>query len=112
MGKRCEEGREEGRLIAASLEHYEKALKMMWDLFPAKVGTHHSFSQSLHRFDSQDKIIVVEEDLILSPDFLYTLALLSDIFRKDETISAIQMWNPNCKHRRCSIATLTSISIL
>ncbi len=41
-------------------------------------------------------MIVIEEDLILSPDFLYTLALLSETFRKDETISAIQMWNPNC----------------
>jgi hypothetical protein len=40
---------------------------------------------------------VIEEDLILSPDFLYTLALLSETFRKDETISGIQMWNPNCK---------------
>ncbi len=44
-------------------------------------------------------MIVIEEDLILSPDFLYTFALLSEIFRKDETIGAIQMWNPNCKKR-------------
>jgi hypothetical protein len=42
-------------------------------------------------------VIVIEEDLILSPDFLYTLALLSETFRKDETINGIQMWNPNCK---------------
>ncbi len=41
-------------------------------------------------------MIVIEEDLILSPDFLYTLALLSETFRKDETIGGIQMWNPNC----------------
>jgi hypothetical protein len=41
-------------------------------------------------------VIIIEEDIILSPDFLYTLALLSETFRKDETISAIQMWNPNC----------------
>ncbi len=43
-------------------------------------------------------MIVIEEDLILSPDFLYTFALLSETFRKDETIGAIQMWNPNCKN--------------
>ena len=43
----------------------------------------------------QNEVIVVEEDLILSPDFLYTLALLSDTFQKDPTIGAIQMWNPN-----------------
>jgi hypothetical protein len=42
-------------------------------------------------------VIVIEEDLILSPDFLYTFALLSETFRKDETIAGIQMWNPNCK---------------
>ena len=41
-------------------------------------------------------MIVIEEDLILSPDFLYTFALLSETFRKDESIGAIQMWNPNC----------------
>lgn len=40
---------------------------------------------------------MIEEDLILSPDFLYTFALLTDTFQKDETIGAIQMWNPNCK---------------
>jgi hypothetical protein len=43
-------------------------------------------------------VIVIEEDLILSPDFLYSLALLSETFRKDETIGGIQMWNPNCKN--------------
>ncbi len=42
-------------------------------------------------------MIIIEEDLILSPDFLYTFALLSETFRKDETIGAIQMWNPNCR---------------
>ncbi|CAF0873469.1 unnamed protein product [Didymodactylos carnosus] len=60
------------------MEHYEKALKKVWELHPTK-----------------DKIIVIEEDLILSPDFLYTLALLSEPFRKDETIGGIAMWNPN-----------------
>ncbi|CAF1001251.1 unnamed protein product [Rotaria sordida] len=60
------------------IEHYEKSLKRVWEI--------HS---------NKDKIIVIEEDLILSPDFLYTLALLSETFRKDETIGAIQMWNPN-----------------
>lgn len=42
-------------------------------------------------------MIIIEEDLILSPDFLYVLALLSDTFQRDETIGAIQMWNPNGK---------------
>lgn len=42
-------------------------------------------------------MIVIEEDMILSPDFLYTLALLNEPFRKDLSINAIQMWNPNCK---------------
>ncbi|CAF3774801.1 unnamed protein product [Adineta steineri] len=60
------------------MEHYEKSLNKVWELHPNK-----------------DKVIVIEEDLILSPDFLYTLALLSETFRKDDTIGAIQMWNPN-----------------
>lgn len=45
-------------------------------------------------------MIVIEEDLILSPDFLYTLALLSETLRNDETIGGIQMWNPNCRRSR------------
>ncbi|CAF1025896.1 unnamed protein product [Adineta ricciae] len=60
------------------MEFYEKALKETWNLYP-KSG----------------KLIVIEENLLLSPDFLYTLALLSEVFRKDATIGAIQMWNPN-----------------
>ncbi|CAF0885021.1 unnamed protein product, partial [Didymodactylos carnosus] len=60
------------------MEHYEKALKKVWELYPTK-----------------DKMIIIEEDLILSPDFLYTLALLSEPFRQDETIGGITMWNPN-----------------
>jgi hypothetical protein len=60
------------------MEHYEKSLNKIWELYPTK-----------------DKVIVIEEDLILSPDFLYTLALLSETFRKDQTIGGIQMWNPN-----------------
>ncbi|CAF0787597.1 unnamed protein product [Adineta ricciae] len=60
------------------MEHYEKSLSKIWERHPTR-----------------DKVIVIEEDLILSPDFLYTLALLSETFRKDESIGAIQMWNPN-----------------
>lgn len=74
FGFRCE------KILNSSnyIEHYEKALKTIWKIYPNK-----------------DKLIVIEEDLILSPDFLYTLALQSEIFRKDETIHGIQMWNPN-----------------
>ncbi|CAF1035789.1 unnamed protein product [Rotaria sp. Silwood1] len=60
------------------MEHYEKSLNKIWEMYPNK-----------------DSVIVIEEDLILSPDFLYLLALLSETFRKDETIGAIQLWNPN-----------------
>ncbi|CAF3530075.1 unnamed protein product [Rotaria socialis] len=60
------------------MEHYEKSLNKALELYPTK-----------------DSVIVIEEDLILSPDFLYTLALLSETFQKDETIAGIQLWNPN-----------------
>ncbi|CAF3535907.1 unnamed protein product [Rotaria sordida] len=60
------------------MEHYEKALNKIWEIYPNK-----------------DSVIIIEEDLILSPDFLYVFALLSETFRKDETIGAIQLWNPN-----------------
>lgn len=58
-----------------------------------------SMDKNSFLFYFQDSLIVIEEDLILSPDFLYVLALLNDVFRKDDTISAIQMWNPNGKDR-------------
>lgn len=58
-------------------------------------------SREIHlynRFDLfQGSIIVIEEDLILSPDFLYTLALLYETYKNDDSIAGIQMWNPNCK---------------
>jgi len=60
------------------MEHYAKSLSKAWELNPTK-----------------DSLIVIEEELILSPDFLYTLALLNEPFRKDASLSAIQMWNPN-----------------
>ncbi|RNA19337.1 O-linked-mannose beta-1-2-N-acetylglucosaminyltransferase 1-like [Brachionus plicatilis] len=45
--------------------------------------------------DSNENVIIIEEDLILSPDFLYFFTQLYDTFTKDPNIAAISTWNPN-----------------
>ena len=42
-------------------------------------------------------IIVIEEELILSPDFLYFFSQVYDVYINDPTVSAISAWNPNCE---------------
>ena len=98
-------------------EHYEKSLTKVWELFSGKVRLFDGvrINDNHCPYALQDAVIVIEEDLILSPDFLYTLALLSETFRKDETIAAIQMWNPNCKTEDISdgyCANTFSLSVL
>ena len=41
-------------------------------------------------------MIVIEEELILSPDFLYFFSQVYDIFISDPQVAAISAWNPNC----------------
>lgn len=43
----------------------------------------------------RNAIIVVEEELIVSPDFLYFLMQLYDIYMVDESLATISTWNPN-----------------
>lgn len=42
-------------------------------------------------------VIVIEEELILSPDFLYFFSQLYEIFMNDPNLIAISAFNPNCK---------------
>ncbi|CAF0720231.1 unnamed protein product [Brachionus calyciflorus] len=43
----------------------------------------------------KENIIIIEEDLILSPDFLYFFTQMYDTFTKDPNLAAISSWNPN-----------------
>jgi hypothetical protein len=61
------------------MDIYHKALKKMWNLI-----------------DKEKKaLIVIEEELILSPDFLYFFSQLYDTFMNDPTLAALSSWNPN-----------------
>lgn len=44
-------------------------------------------------------VIVLEEELVLSPDFLYFFTQVYDIFMNDPDLVAISAFNPNCKRR-------------
>lgn len=50
-------------------------------------------------FCDKDKVnvIVIEEELILAPDFLYFFTQVYDIFMNDPNLAAISTFNPNCE---------------
>ena len=45
----------------------------------------------------QESLIVLEEDLVLSPDFLYFMAQTYPVVRQDKTLVGVSAWNDNCK---------------
>ena len=46
----------------------------------------------------KDCVIVLEEDLIVSPDFLYYFHYLKPLLDKDETLLTVSAWNDNGKY--------------
>jgi hypothetical protein len=59
---------------------------------------HKSFAQiwSNNKMDeSKQSVIVIEENLILAPDFLYFFSMVYDSFINDPNVAAISSWNPN-----------------
>lgn len=64
-------------------EIYHKALEKIWE--KKIVGT------------NKESIIIIEEDLILSPDFLYFFSQVYDSYINDPNVAAITAWNSNCK---------------
>lgn len=60
----------------------------------------HKSMEKVFAFDiikERKAAIVIEEDLILSPDFLYFFSQLYETFMNDARIGAVSSWNPNCK---------------
>lgn len=49
------------------------------------------------KFPNKKNVIVLDEGLIVSPDFLFYMAQLVFLLEKDDTILAIAAWNPNGK---------------
>ncbi|KAG8311004.1 hypothetical protein J6590_051533 [Homalodisca vitripennis] len=47
------------------------------------------------RFPNKKYVIVLDEGLIVSPDFLFYMAQLVFLLEKDDSIFAISAWNPN-----------------
>ncbi len=60
---------------------YHKSLEMIWS------------NNSTHK--DKTSAIIIEEDLILSPDFLYFFSNVYDIYIKDPNVIAISSWNYN-----------------
>lgn len=49
------------------------------------------------KFPNKKNVIVLDEGLIVSPDFLFYMAQLVFLLEKDDSILAIAAWNPNGK---------------
>uniref|UniRef100_A0A1B6KQP2 Alpha-1,3-mannosyl-glycoprotein 2-beta-N-acetylglucosaminyltransferase n=1 Tax=Graphocephala atropunctata TaxID=36148 RepID=A0A1B6KQP2_9HEMI len=47
------------------------------------------------KFPNKKYVIVLDEGLMVSPDFLFYMAQLSFLLEKDDSIFAISAWNPN-----------------
>ena len=45
----------------------------------------------------KDSVIIIEEELILSPDFLYFFSQVYDTYINDPNVIAVSGWNFNCK---------------
>uniref|UniRef100_A0A915CIH6 ILEI/PANDER domain-containing protein n=1 Tax=Parascaris univalens TaxID=6257 RepID=A0A915CIH6_PARUN len=54
-----------------------------------------SLSQMISSFPSAPCFIVIEEDILLAPDFLFFLDQLLSTFLKDSSVNAILTWNKN-----------------
>ena len=44
----------------------------------------------------KESLIIIEEELILSPDFLYFFSQVYNIYINDPNIAAVSSWNSNC----------------
>eukprot|EP00118_Oscarella_pearsei_P007497 m.37064 g.37064 ORF g.37064 m.37064 type:complete len:643 (+) comp32318_c0_seq2:62-1990(+) len=58
--------------------HYFRSLKAVWELFP-----------------ESDFVIIVEEDLIMSPDFLQYFHHLFPLLEEDKSVLTVSAWNDN-----------------
>ena len=56
-----------------------------------------SFIIQMSSLKEKQAVIVIEEELILSPDFLYFFSQVYDPFMSDPNLVAVSTWNPNCK---------------
>eukprot|EP00949_MAST-11_sp_MAST-11-sp1_P001849 g1849.t1 len=61
-----------------------------------KLAQHFGFALG-HLFDKEqlDRVIIVEDDLEVAPDFLEYFAAMAPLLEKDDTIMAVSAWNDN-----------------
>lgn len=57
-----------------------KAIDRLWDLFPA---------------DSVDVALILEEELIVAPNYLHFMAQLLPVYVADESLATVSAWNNN-----------------
>ena len=76
-------------MVPSSLNYaeiYNKALEKLWS---KKIID-----------NNKDSVIIIEEELILSPDFLYFFSQVYDSYINDPNVAAVSAWNSNCKKRK------------
>ncbi|CAK8675171.1 unnamed protein product [Clavelina lepadiformis] len=64
-----------------------------------KISSHYKWaiSQVFQHFSSAETLIIVEDDLEISPDFFSYFFALYDLFMKDQSLYCVSAWNDNGK---------------
>lgn len=60
----------------------------------------YSLSSAFDRFRSAEAVIVIEDDLLFSPDFYEYFKFVSPILQEDSSVFAVSAWNDNGFKRR------------
>ncbi|XP_064633675.1 protein O-linked-mannose beta-1,2-N-acetylglucosaminyltransferase 1-like [Lineus longissimus] len=91
-------------LVTYDEKFYECAeLAKVFDFIPIKLNSSGSYIAQMHQaieaawkiFPNKESVIILEEDLVLSPDFLYFLAQTYQVVRQDKSLLGISAWNDN-----------------
>jgi hypothetical protein len=83
------------------------ALVKLFGFNTLKISSSNTYIEQMHKSidriwreeasKDKDAVVIIEEDIIVSPDFLYYFAQLYDVFMNDDSLAAVSSWNPNCK---------------
>ena len=76
-------------LLLSSFHVFTPAIRSDYSAFVKS-----SIEETLKTFESR-YVLLIEENTVLSPDFLYFLAVHEPLFEDDSTINAISAWNDN-----------------
>ena len=73
-----------------------------------RIARHYKFSLStvFDRYKDAQAVIVIEDDLLFSPDFYEYFQYVSPILQEDKSVFAVSAWNDNGFKRRVKVRTV------